>query len=147
MDMWLKTGKLLTRDKESSSAITGETNHPTLHNRSVEYFKRKYGELKNRKMTFKNLVKQDNDHALEASNRVSYRIAQLGEKTTGYALTIAYPLGKRVPFSFGRCDEHTELPHIGFCESSFRETATVTFTIWYGLLWSLVEFHSGSLHL
>jgi len=58
-----------------------ETNHPTLQNKNVEYFKKKCNELKNRKKTFMNFVKNDNN-ALEVSYRVSYRIAQQGEAYT-----------------------------------------------------------------
>ncbi|GFU48277.1 hypothetical protein NPIL_426891 [Nephila pilipes] len=78
MDMWLKTGKLHKRDTENSFVTIGDNDSDVrtkkvsaLHNKSVEHFKRKCDELKNRKMTFKNFVKHDNDNALEASYRVS----------------------------------------------------------------------------
>ncbi|XP_071053624.1 zinc finger BED domain-containing protein 5-like [Onthophagus taurus] len=59
-----------------------ETNHANLCNKSVEYFKRKNDELKKKTKTFCKYVLSDNAKSLEASFRISYRIAREGEAYT-----------------------------------------------------------------
>jgi len=66
-----------------------ETVHPTLKSKGVDYFKRKCNELKEKKTSFINFVRDDNKNALTASYLVSLQIAQQGE-----AFTIAEKLVK-----------------------------------------------------
>ena len=70
-----------------------------------------------------------------------------GENTRGLVLAIAYLVDRRGSFSLRQCREYTELPHMGFHESTCLATITVTFPIRQGMVWIHLEFHFGGVRL
>ncbi|XP_063931849.1 zinc finger BED domain-containing protein 5-like [Zophobas morio] len=59
-----------------------DSHHSSLRGKNIEYFQRKRDELKKKKTAFAKYIYSDNMASLEASFRISYRIAKEGEAYT-----------------------------------------------------------------